>query len=77
MKCKICGVDIRPDCMLMNRVCVFCFYKIKSWDSNGRLVKKQNAIIKNCSGGKQSARRKVGENRLPIRKIISSSKENA
>lgn len=45
MFCKECFEDISPDCMLTNRTCVFCYYKIKEWESNGRVVKKRNAII--------------------------------
>ena len=46
MFCKECLEDISPECMLNNGKCVFCHYKIKSWDSKGQLVKKKDAIIK-------------------------------
>lgn len=45
MFCKECLEDISPDCVLTNGKCVFCYYKIKEWDSNGQLVKKKDAII--------------------------------
>jgi len=48
MICKKCGLDISGDCILTGRpyvegVCVFCFYSIDSWDSNGQLVTKDDA----------------------------------
>jgi hypothetical protein len=48
MICKKCGLDISGDCVLTGRpdvegVCVFCFYGIDSWDSNGQLVTKDQA----------------------------------
>lgn len=45
MFCKVCLEDISPDCMLTNGQCVFCYYKIKNWDSNGKLINKKNALI--------------------------------
>jgi hypothetical protein len=44
MICKICKRDIYADCMLTIGICVFCHYKIHSWDSNGQLVKEKDAI---------------------------------
>lgn len=44
MHCKKCLEFIRADCMLENNICVFCYYKTKSWDSNGQVVKKSEAI---------------------------------
>jgi len=32
--------------MLDNDICVFCFYNIKEWESNGRLVNKKDSLIK-------------------------------
>jgi 5-methylcytosine-specific restriction endonuclease McrA len=45
MFCKECFEDISPDCMLQNNICVFCYYKIGEWDSNGKIVRKKDAII--------------------------------
>lgn len=44
MICKKCKLNIRADCMLDTGICVFCFYKIENWDSNGLVVTKQEAI---------------------------------
>jgi len=56
MICKICRQDISPDCVLIddfkkdekevlkNAICVFCYYNIDSWDSNGILVTRYEAI---------------------------------
>jgi hypothetical protein len=48
MICKKCKCDISGDCVLTGRpdvegVCVFCYYGIDSWDSNGQLVTKEAA----------------------------------
>jgi hypothetical protein len=48
MICKKCGLDISGDCVLtgipdVEGVCVFCYYGIDSWDSNGQLVTKDQA----------------------------------
>lgn len=53
MICKICKLPIYPSCMLTGRpdvegVCVFCHYKINTWDCNGELVFKKDAIQKEC-----------------------------
>ena len=44
MYCKKCYEFITGDCMLTNDVCVFCYYKIDSWDSNGIPLDKKDAI---------------------------------
>lgn len=48
MICKKCGKDISLDCILTGRpdiegVCVFCYYNISAWDSNGQLITKEQA----------------------------------
>jgi hypothetical protein len=43
MACKKCKLNISGDCMLTTGICVFCHYKIDSWDSNGELVTKEQA----------------------------------
>jgi len=48
MVCKQCKRDIYADCMLTNGICVFCYYFIHDWDSNGQLVKEQDAINWQC-----------------------------
>jgi rRNA maturation endonuclease Nob1 len=47
-KCKKCKLNISGDCMLTIGVCVFCYYGINSWDSNGQLVTKKEAILWEC-----------------------------
>ena len=42
--CKECFDHLSNDCILTNGVCVFCHYKTKTWDSNGRLVSKKEAL---------------------------------
>ena len=44
MYCKKCLEFVDGDCMLTTGVCVFCHYKINTWDSNGMLVKKKDSI---------------------------------
>ena len=44
MFCKKCYEDISGDCVLTSGICVFCYYKINEWDSNGQLIKKKDAI---------------------------------
>jgi len=44
--CKKCFEHISGDCMLTNGICVFCYYKTNSWDSNGSLVRKKDAMQK-------------------------------
>lgn len=44
--CRSCFEHISGDCMLDNGICVFCFYKIEEWDSNGQLLKRKDAIQK-------------------------------
>jgi sucrose-6-phosphate hydrolase SacC (GH32 family) len=34
--------------MLTTGICVFCHYNINSWDSNGQLVTKKQAIVWEC-----------------------------
>ena len=41
-------MNISGDCMLETGTCVFCYYHITSWDSNGILVTKQEAITNRC-----------------------------
>jgi len=43
MICKKCKIDISGDCMLTNDICVFCYYQIDSWDSNGQIITKDDA----------------------------------
>lgn len=45
MLCKKCLEDVYPDCVLSNGVCVFCHYNTKTWESNGEIVYKKQAII--------------------------------
>lgn len=45
MYCKKCLEFIRGDCLLNNGICVFCYYNINTWDSNGRKVSKNEAIV--------------------------------
>jgi len=45
MFCKECGEDISPDCALMNGICVFCYHKTDEWESNGNILKKEDAIV--------------------------------
>ena len=42
--CKKCFDHLSNDCIFTNRVCVFCHYRTKTWDSNGRLVSKKEAL---------------------------------
>ena len=56
MICRQCRQNISPDCVLIddfkkdekevlkNAICVFCYYGIDSWDSNGQLVTRYEAI---------------------------------
>jgi len=48
MACKKCKMQISGDCMLTNGICVFCYYHITSWDSNGIEITKQEAIMDRC-----------------------------
>jgi len=64
MICSRCRQNISPDCVLIddfykdekevlkNAVCVFCYYDITEWDSNGQLVTAYEAhlpiICPNC-----------------------------
>jgi len=43
MKCIRCGEGHIGDCMLTNGVCVFCYYYLNSWDSNGKLITKEES----------------------------------
>lgn len=45
MYCKKCLEFIRGDCLLENNICVFCYYNINEWDSNGIKVLKSEAIV--------------------------------
>jgi len=47
MFCKKCKLNISADCCY-DKVCVFCYYNIKSWDSNGILITKKEAIVNRC-----------------------------
>lgn len=42
--CKECFEHIDNDCILSNGLCVFCFYKINEWESNGKRIAKKDAI---------------------------------
>lgn len=42
--CKRCFEHISNDCILDSGVCVFCYYKSKTWDSNGKIIHKKGAI---------------------------------
>ena len=42
--CKKCHKHISADCFLDIGVCVFCYYKIDDWDSNGAIVTKKEAM---------------------------------
>ena len=45
--CKKCLKEIRADCVLSDEnICVFCYYNIKKWESNGQIVKKKDVIRK-------------------------------
>ena len=48
MICKKCKLNISPDCCYDNGICVFCYHNIGSWDSNGFLVTKKEALINTC-----------------------------
>lgn len=48
MICKKCNINISPDCIYDISICVFCYHNIKSWDSNGMLITKKEAIIDRC-----------------------------
>lgn len=48
MICKKCHMNIDGDCMLITGECVFCYYHVSDWDSNGQLVTKQEAINDRC-----------------------------
>jgi len=43
MFCKKCKLNISADCCY-DDICVFCYHNIDSWDSNGTLITKDEAI---------------------------------
>jgi hypothetical protein len=56
MICTKCRQNISPDCVLIGdflqdekkvleqAICVFCYYNITEWDSNGQLITRFEAI---------------------------------
>ncbi len=59
MRCRFCGEDIIPQCLLHSvEVCVFCFYDEDEWESNGQLITRDEAIIR--PSGKRKPKQRVG-----------------
>lgn len=42
--CKRCFDHISNDCLLTNKICVFCYRKIKKWETNGKVITKKDAL---------------------------------
>lgn len=48
--CKECFEHIRPSCMLTNGICVFCYYNTDTWENNGEIIKKEDALYETGAG---------------------------
>jgi hypothetical protein len=55
--CKLCGEVVRGDCCLTIGICAYCFYNTNNWDSNGRLVTREEAVLR--PDGKTRRRSKI------------------
>lgn len=66
MICTLCGEDISGDCILECGICVFCFYNTDSWDSNGQLIARDQAIAR---GTRLRPRKSVGPS-VNIQRIL-------
>ena len=42
--CKECFEEISSECMLNTDICVFCHYKINTWENNGYTITKKQSI---------------------------------